>query len=263
MSIPTFENVQLAIDGHAATITLSRPSALNALNAELLADLGAAIGVVESSSAVRGLVITGEGPKAFAAGADISRMPEMSEEEARRFSAEGSALFRRLEQLRVPVIAAVNGFALGGGCELALACDFIYASRSARFGQPEVNLGLIAGFGGTQRLTRRVGVAMAIELLTTGRMIDAEEALRIGLANRVVDAEALLGAARATVDEIATRAPLAVAASKRLAYRALDVPLDEGLAEETAAFAAGFGSADAREGVAAFLGKRKPDFRGC
>lgn len=259
---PELSCVRITLHAPAAVFTLSRPRALNALNAELLSDLSRALDWAESQPELRGIVITGEGDRAFAAGADISRMPEMSAEDARTFSAEGSALFRRLERSALPVVAAVNGFALGGGCELAMACDFIYAAPSAKFGQPEVNLGIIAGFGGTQRLTRRVGSAMAIELLTTGRMIDAAEAQRIGLVNRIVDGEGLLDAALATIGEIATRAPAAVAASKALAHSALDSTLDEGLNAETNAFATCFDTDDPREGIGAFLEKRKPTFRG-
>lgn len=249
-------------DSGIATVTIARPKALNALNAETLQELSIVVGRAEDEPEIRALLITGDGEKAFVAGADISRMPEMSVEDARRFSAEGSALFRRLETLPKPVLAAVNGFALGGGCELALACDFIYASQRAKFGQPEVNLGILAGFGGTQRLPRRVGQAMAMELLLSGRAINADEALRIGLANRVTSPENLLTEARACLTEILSRGPVAVALTKALVQQAADVDIETGLQAETEAFGQVFGTADAREGVAAFLEKRPAAFRG-
>lgn len=255
--------VELKIDSEGiVTLTINRPKALNSLNAATLDALDKALSEVEANRDARAVIITGAGDRAFVAGADISTMPDMSSSDAREFSARGSKLFRRLEKLRLPVIAAVNGFALGGGCELALACDFIYASEKAKFGQPEVNLGIIAGFGGTQRLPARVGPSMAMELLLTGRTIDAQEALRIGLANRVLPADELMDAVQATLKEILSRGPKAVALSKALVYKAADLELDDGLAAETDAFADVFKSAQAKEGVQAFLEKRRPDFKG-
>lgn len=253
--------VDIARDGAVSVLTIQRPKALNALNADVLAALAGAFDALERSGDCRGAILTGSG-KAFVAGADIAAMRSMTPEQAAGFSEQGSRLFRRIERLPFPVIAAVNGFALGGGCELALACDFIYASDRAKFGQPEVNLGLVAGFGGTQRLPRKVPAGVAMELLLSGRMIDADEALRIGLVNRVVAGDELLQATRAALDEIISKGPVAVRETRTLVQQAADLPLDEGLAAETAAFGRIFETADRTEGVTAFLEKRAPAFRG-
>jgi enoyl-CoA hydratase len=253
--------VEVTHEGRVSTLTINRPDKLNALSAQVLGDLSAAIETISRRDEVRAAVITGAG-KAFVAGADIAAMCGMSEAEARAFGAMGHRVFSAIEQLRFPVIAAVNGFALGGGCELALACDFIYASTKAKFGQPDVNLGIIPGFGGTQRLPRRVGSAMARELIYTGKMIDAEEALRIGLANAVLEPDQLLPAATKAAAEIATKGPLAVASAKRLIRDGMDIPLPDANEREMGAFAEGFGTADQTEGMTAFLEKRAPDFRG-
>lgn len=255
----TYANLVVEKSEGIATLTFTRESAMNALNAATFDDISAALDALDRET--RGLILTGAG-KAFVAGADIASMPSMSPAEAEAFSARGTSVFSRLEALTIPVIAAVNGFALGGGCELALACDFIYASSKARFGQPEVQLGLVPGFGGTQRLPRKVGHSVAMELLLSGRMIKADEALRIGLVNRVLDPEELLPATRATMLEILSKGPLAVAATKRLVHRALETDLGEGLTEESTSFGAIFETRDAREGVQAFLDKRSPDFTG-
>jgi enoyl-CoA hydratase len=197
------------------------------------------------------------------AGADIAAMCDMSPTEATEFSSYGSRVFRKLERGPIPTIAAVQGFALGGGCELAMACDFIYASPTARFGQPEVNLGLIPGFGGTQRLALRVGTSMAMELLLTGRMIDAAEALRIGLVNRIsASAESLWSEALATAEEITSRGPLAVRMTRDLARHMQNELLDAALRRESEEFGAMFGTGDAQEGMQAFLSKRPATFEG-
>ena len=256
------QNTRFEVDGAVAVLTIARPKALNALNAETLAEIGAAIDAVEADASIRGLIVTGDGPKAFVAGADISRMPEMDPADAESFSKLGSGIFRRLELLDIPVLAAVNGFALGGGCELAMACDFIYCSENARFGQPEVNLGIIAGYGGTQRLPRRIGYGPAIELLMNGEMIDAAEALRIGLVNRVVPADELMETARKGLGKILKKGPVAVAMTKAAISEGVHLPLDEGLAVESQYFGKVFGTSDAKEGVSAFIEKRKPDFKG-
>lgn len=253
--------VRLEHEGHVSTLTVNRPDRMNALDAQVLDELGMAIREVADRADTRCLLVTGEG-KAFVAGADIAAMREMPPEEARTFARRGHDVFDALEALRMPVIAVVNGFALGGGCELALSCDFIYASEKAKFGQPEVKLGIIPGFGGTQRLARRVGVGMARELVYSGIMIDAAEALRIGLANRVCAPDALLPAARETASTIAATGPLAVAAAKRVIRDGMDGSLREGNALEVAAFGDLFQSADAREGMGAFLEKRTPGFQG-
>jgi len=253
--------VDLAHDQHVSTLTINRPDKLNALSQEVLSDLASAVDEVERREGVRAMVITGTG-KAFVAGADIAAMKDMNQAEGRGFGALGHTLFARLEKLRFPVIAAVNGFALGGGCELALACDFIYASTKAKFGQPEVNLGIIPGFGGTQRLPRRVGPGMARELIYTGKMIDAVEALRIGLANAVFEPDELLGAAQKAAADIATKGPWAVAEAKRLILDGMDVPLPQGNELEQNAFGAAFDTDDQAEGMSAFLEKRTPSFKG-
>jgi len=253
--------VRVEREGAIARLTLDRPDKLNALSAEVLEQFGRGLDQIEAMDGVRVLVITGAG-KAFVAGADISAMQNMSEDEARHFSAAGQALFARLEAMPIAILAAVNGFALGGGCELALACDFIYASERARFGQPEVKLGVIPGFGGTQRLARRVGVAMAREWVFTGRMIKADEALRVGLVNAVVEPEVLMDRATAVAKEIAATGPLAIAAAKRVIAEGEGERLADANAREVEAFAGCFNSADQKEGMAAFLSKREPDFQG-
>ncbi|MDH3201953.1 MAG: enoyl-CoA hydratase-related protein [Myxococcales bacterium] len=253
--------VEITEDGPVSTLTLNRPDKLNALSTEVLGDLRSAIATIGANEELRAAIITGAG-KAFAAGADIAAMTKMNEWEGRDFGALGHSVFASIEKLRFPVIAAVNGFALGGGCELALACDFIYASSKAKFGQPEVGLGVIPGFGGTQRLPRRVGPAMARELIYTGRMISADEALRIGLANAVFAPEELLGSAQKVAAHIASQGPIAVATAKRLIARGIEKPLLDANALEQDAFAACFGTEDQAEGMTAFLEKRDAVFKG-
>ncbi|MBT8470434.1 MAG: enoyl-CoA hydratase/isomerase family protein [Deltaproteobacteria bacterium] len=253
--------VEVTQDGHVSTLTINRPEKLNALSEEVLSDLGAAIQTLAGNDDVRAAVLTGTG-KAFVAGADIAAMSGMGQAEGRDFGALGHGVFSAIENLHCPVIAAVNGFALGGGCELALACDFIYASSRAKFGQPEVDLGIIPGFGGTQRLPRRVGSAIARELIYTGRMIDAQEALRVGLANAVFEPDELLPVATKTAAEIASKGPLAVAAAKRLIRDGIALPLPEANRLEQESFGEAFGTNDQSEGMAAFLEKRAAVFAG-
>jgi len=254
-------NVKREQRGAVALLTLSRPEALNALDVAMLEALEAALAGIAADRDVRALVVTGEG-RAFVAGADIAAMQPMSAADAGDFSRLGQRCFAALEALAVPTIAAVNGYALGGGCELALACDWIYASERARFGQPEVKLGSLPGFGGTSRLVRRVGLAWAKEIVLGGAPIDAEQALRIGLANRVFPADALLDAALAAGEAIARNGPLAVAAAKRVMQHGQDADARVAEALEREAFAAAFASADRAEGMTAFLEKRDPVFRG-
>jgi len=248
-------------DDAVVLLTLDRPKALNALDRASLEALAARLAEVAEDARVRALVLTGEG-RAFAAGADIEQMRGFGATEAGAFSRLGQRVFAALEDLAVPTLAAVNGYALGGGCELALACDWIYASQKARFGQPEVNLGILPGFGGTARLARRVGPAWAKELILGGEPVDAETALRIGLANRVFPPEELLDAALRAADTLAAKGPLAVAAAKRVLQQGQDADARTAQALEQEAFAAAFASDDRAEGMAAFLEKRDPDFRG-
>ncbi len=248
--------------GGIVLLTLNRPEKLNALNAELLSELGSILRELTTTPGVRAVVLTGAGEKAFAAGADILAMQSLSAAQARAFSELGHAAFRTMESAPFAVIGAVNGLALGGGCELALACDFMYASERAKFGQPEVNLGVIPGFGGTQRLARRVGIARARELCFTGALLDASEALRIGLVNRVVPGAELLEHALAVAATIASKGPLAVAQAKRVLQQGEGVPLAIATELETQAFAALFGSDDQREGMQAFVQKRAATFKG-
>jgi enoyl-CoA hydratase len=254
-----FEHVD---DGKIAVVTVNRPKALNALNAATLDELLEAAASVNASSAVRAMLITGGGDKAFVAGADIAAMHNMSALEAQAFSDKGQRTMQAIESIPVPVIALVNGYALGGGCELALACDWIIASERAVFGQPEVNLGVPPGFGGTQRLARLIGRSRALELITSGRPVKADEALRIGLVNEVVAAAQLMDKGLEMARLIATKAPLAVRVAKQAVQRGLDVDLANGCVLETALFAYAFGSTDRSEGMAAFLAKRAPKFEG-
>ncbi len=247
--------------GGVVTFTLDRPEALNALDAALLGELVERLEALDGDAALRCLILTGAG-RAFAAGADIQAMAEHGPAEAEEFSRLGHRACSALESLAVPTLAAVNGFALGGGCELACACDWIYASEKARFGQPEVALGLIPGFGGTSRLARRVGLAWAKELALTGEPIDAQTALRIGLANRLFAPEELLPGALAAARAVASRGPLAVAAAKQLLQEGQDADVRLAHVLEQKAFAALAASEDAREGKRAFLEKRDPAFEG-
>jgi enoyl-CoA hydratase len=256
------ETVRREDRGPVALLTLARPKALNALDRATLEALRARCAEIAASRDVRAVVLTGEG-RAFAAGADVAEMRAHSPLEAQAFSRLGHEALAALEALPVPTIAAVNGYALGGGCELACACDWIYASSKARFGQPEVNLGLIPGFGGTSRLLRRVGVAWAKELVLTGEPIDADTALRIGLANRVFAPEELVAAAVQAGETIAAKAPLAVAHAKRLLQEGQDADVRTAHAFEQTAFGWIAASRDRAEGMDAFLEKREPKFEGC
>jgi len=255
----------VAEEGSIAILTLNRPDKLNALNRALLAAVGAAVetfGARGVETRPRAVILTGAGDKAFAAGADVAELSTLGPEAARALSEHGHRVARRIEEAPFPVIAAVNGFALGGGCELALACDFIHASDRARFGQPEVSLGLVPGFGGTQRLLRRVGIGRARELVMSGVVIDAARALDIGLVNEVTPHVDLMERTKAVARTIAEKAPLAVAAAKRLLLRGAETDLAAATELETEAFGALFASRDAREGTTAFVAKRKPDFNG-
>lgn len=241
------------------TLTISSPATLNALNSTILAEMDDFLDTLDPSR-VRVLVITGEG-KAFVAGADISEMAHLSEPEGLAFGRRGSAVFKKIEDLPFPVVAAVNGFALGGGCELAMACDIRIASAKARFGQPEVGLGIIPGFSGTYRLPKLVGQGIAKELIYTGKMIGADEALRIGLVNSVVQPEELAGAVDALVTSILKNAPIAVSYAKACINENYDLDVDESIALENQYFSKCFATDDQKEGMDAFLGKRPAVFK--
>ncbi len=243
-------------------ITVNRPNKLNALNRQVIGELEQAVSACAGDPTVRAMVVTGAGEKAFVAGADIAEFFGLSREQATDLARRGQALFAALANMGKPVIAAVNGFALGGGCELALACHLRVASTSARFGQPEVKLGLIPGYGGTQRLPRLVGRGRALELLLGGGMIDAQTAHAWGLVNRLVEPGELRAAAQKLAGEILAVSPLAVARCLDAVARGLDAPLDRALEVEASLFGSLAGSEDMREGVAAFLEKRAPRFTG-
>jgi enoyl-CoA hydratase len=256
------ENILWRVEDGVGVVTMNRPKALNALDARTIRELGELFGAVESDRALRALVVTGGGEKAFVAGADIAEMSSLSPLEARRFAEAGQRTFERLEALSIPTIAAVNGFALGGGCELAMACDLVYASERARFGQPEVNLGIIPAFGGTQRLQRRVGPARAMEMILTGDMVDASTAKAWGLALDVLPPDKLLDHAMAQARKIAAKGPAAVAASKRILRATAAPQLAAGQLMEAEAFGVLFGTEDGREGLRAFVEKRPARFQG-
>jgi enoyl-CoA hydratase len=255
-----YENIRLDIDGALATLTIDRPKALNALNSKTISELEAALGSLGSD--IRALIVTGGGEKAFVAGADIAEMAQLTEAQAQEFAAAGHRTLLKLEQLGIPTIAAVNGFALGGGTELALACDLIYASEKAVFGLPEVTLGVIPGFGGTQRLTRLVGKARAKELIFTGGKLDAAKAKEIGLALEVLPADKLLEHCKGIAAKVLKVGPVAVAKAKRVIEDNADADLRHALEAERRGFAELFGSADQKEGMKAFLEKRPAQFTG-
>lgn len=255
----TYTSIQTEIRGRVGLVTLNRPQALNALNPQLLNELLQALSTYEADSGIGAMLITGS-ERAFAAGADIKFMAGASSADMR---ANGFVeLYDGLRKLRKPLIAAVSGFALGGGCELALACDMILASETARFGQPEVTIGVIPGAGGTQRLTRAVGKALAMEIVLNNRTLSASEALQFGLVNRVVPAELLLKESLALAEEIAERAPLALAAAKQAINHAYEASLSDGLEEERNLFHDLFDTFDQKEGMQAFVEKRKARWQG-
>ncbi|WP_415405074.1 enoyl-CoA hydratase [Tateyamaria sp. SN3-11] len=254
-----YETIIVEIEDHIAKVTLNRPKALNALNDQLMSELADAMGAAQADSKVRCIVITGS-EKAFAAGADIEMMKDKSYVEVFSedlFGPETDAIVR----VRKPVIAAVSGYALGGGCELAMMCDFIIASDTAKFGQPEINLGVMAGIGGTQRLTRAVGKAKAMDMNLTGRFMDAEEAERSGLVSRVVPAKKLMEEAMGAAAKIAEKSMISTMAVKEAVNRSFEVPLREGLLFERRVFHSLFATEDQKEGMAAFLEKREAQFR--
>ena len=257
-----YETLICDIRGAVAVVTLNRPKVLHALNAETFDELETVFAKLATNAAVRAILLTGSGEKAFAAGADLNEVAATDAESGERLALRGQWVFRRIETCGKPVIALVNGFALGGGCELALACTIRIASETARFGQPEVKLGLMPGYGGTQRLPRVVGQAAALKMMLTGELVGAAEALRMGLVNEVVPAAELMRRGEAIAKEIAQVAPLAVEACLEAVHRGTDLPLEDGLEVEAEIFGRLSGTEDKREGVAAFLEKRGAGWQG-
>jgi enoyl-CoA hydratase len=257
-----YQNVRYEVADGIATLTVERPEKLNALNAATIREIGAAMDEARESAEVRGVIVTGSGSKAFVAGADIAELAAMGAIDGVEVSRLGQRVFREIELCRKPVVAAVNGFALGGGCELALACHLRVASESARFGLPEVKLGIIPGYGGTLRLPRVVGKGRALELILSGEMIDAREAHRIGLVNRVVAPASLMEESHALLRSIVRNGPVAIGLAIECATRGMEMDLDDGLALESNLFGLLASTADMREGMAAFLEKRRAEFKG-
>jgi enoyl-CoA hydratase len=258
----SFENLFVDRDGAVAILTINRPPVLNALNSQTLNELRRALLDVKHDAAVRVLIITGAGEKSFVAGADINELATLSPAQGKEHARQGQHVFDLIENLGKPVIAAINGYALGGGCELALACTLRIAASSARLGQPEINLGIIPGYGGSQRLARLVGKGIALDLLLTGRQVEADEALRIGLVNRVVPRESLIAESKALAAELASKAPIAVQYIIEAVHRGLEVSLDHAQFIEATLFGVVASTEDMREGTGAFLQKRTPQFKG-
>ena len=257
-----YEDILFEVEAGIGTLTFNRPKVLNALKMGTLTEVGEVVRTIEDDEEIRALILTGAGDRAFVAGADIKELQKLNPISAKNFALKGQEVLFALERLSIPVIACVNGFALGGGCEIALACDFIYASETAQFGQPEINLGIIPGFGGTQRLLRLVGRAKAKELCLTGVMISALEAKEIGLVNKVFPPENLLEETRKIASVIASKGRVATRAVKHVIDNGMDIDLQNACAIEMEAFALCFASDDANEGFGAFLEKRKPHFTG-
>jgi enoyl-CoA hydratase len=259
----SYEDILVTVEAPVGIVTFNRPSVLNALRTKLLAEVARALAQLEADPEVRAIVVTGAGEKAFAAGADIAELNALSSAGSGADQARmGQAITRQIERLRKPVIMAINGFALGGGCELAMAGDILIASENAKFGQPEVNLGLIPGYGGSQRTTRLIGKGMAMYLCLTGEIIDASEALRVGLVQRVVPAAELMTHAKRIAATIASKAPLAIAACKRVINNGAHLSIDDALELEALEFGTLVDTEDIREGTGAFLEKRKPQWKG-
>ncbi|MBE6063404.1 MAG: short-chain-enoyl-CoA hydratase [Clostridium butyricum] len=251
------ENVILEKEGHLAVVTINRPKALNALNSKTLKDLDTVLDDLEKDNNIYAVILTGAGEKSFVAGADISEMKDLNEEQGKEFGTLGNKVFLRLENLNKPVIAAIQGFALGGGCEISMACDIRIASDKAIFGQPEVGLGITPGFGGTQRLARIVGLGKAKEMIYTASNIKADEAYRIGLVNKVVPLEELMNEAKKIASKIIANAPVAVRLAKDAINRGTQVAIDEAVAIEAEDFGKCFATEDQTEGMTAFLERRK------
>lgn len=256
-----YQTLLASLENSIYTITINRPDKLNALNKDVFTDLNTALDEIENNQEIKSVIITGAGPKAFVAGADISEFNALNKDQAMALAKRGQDTFARIENSSKPIVAAVNGFALGGGCELAMSCHFRVASENAKFGQPEVNLGLIPGYGGTQRLVQLIGKGKAMELLMSAHMIDAKEAKELGLVNYVTTPDTLLEHTRKILDVINSKAPLAVAGCIKAANAVFDESKD-GYALEIEEFGNTFNTEDMKEGVTAFLEKRKADFKG-
>ncbi len=257
-----YNNIILEKEPHLALLFINRPQAMNALNFDTLQEIMQAVVQIRDDQSIKALIVTGTGEKAFVAGADIAYMENLNAIQGREFGALGQAVFAAIENLPMPVIAAVNGFALGGGCELAMACDIRLASEKARFGQPEVSLGITPGFGGTQRLPRLIGSGPAKELIYSGMNIDAHEAYRLGLVNHVYPAESLMDEARKLAQKIISNAPLAVSFCKASINKGLQTDIDTAMTIEADVFGLCFSTSDQKEGMNAFINKRKADFSG-
>ena len=256
-----YENIRYEVEDGIAIVTIDRPKVLNALNLDTLEELMEAFTVINGDPAIRCAILTGGGEKAFVAGADISQMVGFNSLQGENFAALGQSVLNLIESNAKPVIGAVNGFALGGGTEIAMACDFVYASNKAKFGQPEINLGIIPGFGGTQRLTRLVGKSMAKELVLTGEIISADEALRIGIVNRLCEPDKLMEEAKKTARKISSKGLVALRLAKECIDKGLELDLDKALYLEKQAFAILCSTEDKVEGMKAFLDKRKAEFK--
>ena len=256
-----YQTLLASLENGIYTVTINRPDKLNALNKDVFTDLNTALDEIEKNPEIKSVIITGAGPKAFVAGADISEFNSLNKEQAKALAKRGQDIFARIENSSKPIVAAVNGFALGGGCELAMSCHFRVASENAKFGQPEVNLGLIPGYGGTQRLVQLIGKGKAMELLMSAHMIDAKEAKELGLVNYVTTADTLLENTRKILDVINSKAPLAVAGCIKAANAVFDESID-GYKLEIEEFGNAFDTEDMKEGVNAFLEKRKAEFKG-
>lgn len=262
--VPEYKTLKIDNKNGVWTLMVNRPDSLNALNMQVLNEMGEALRAISEMSFedAKALIVTGSGEKAFVAGADIKEMSHLSSDEALQFSRKGQSVFHELQLLKIPVIAAVNGFALGGGLELALACDFIYASDTAKMGLPEVSLGLIPGFGGTVRLSRAVGVRRAREMIYSGDMMTAAEALHYGLVNKVVPLAELMATVQKRLDTILSKGPVAVGMAKKSIQGTWDMQIDEALAFEAELFGELFQTEDTKEGLKAFMEKRKAQFKG-
>jgi enoyl-CoA hydratase len=257
-----YKNISLSVEGEIGILMINRPKALNALNIETLKEIQLGIQEVKDNPELKTLIVTGAGEKAFVAGADILEMRDMSSIEALNFSKMGNFTLKMIQDLDRPVIAAVNGYALGGGTEIALACDFAYASENARFGLPEVTLGIFPGFGGTQRLPRLIGKGNAKELILTGKMITAQEAFRMGIVNKVVPQASLMEETKKVAAQIAANGAVGVRLAKMVMDGGFNMDLSEACSLESYAFGIGFTTEDQKEGMTAFIEKRKPNFKG-